>query len=95
MGAVVGVYFPRSRPIAIGMTLFTFLCFALALALEKHAAWSLWAICLVLFALAWVGQFIGHHIEGKKPSFLKDLAFLMIGPAWLLAKLYRRFGIAY
>lgn len=39
---------------------------------------------LIVFALAWVGQFIGHGIEGKKPSFLKDLQFLLIGPAWLL-----------
>lgn len=37
-----------------------------------------------LFALAWIGQFIGHGIEGKKPSFFKDLQFLLIGPAWLM-----------
>lgn len=38
---------------------------------------------LMIFAIAWVGQFIGHHIEGKKPSFFKDLQFLLIGPAWV------------
>jgi len=92
---VLGFYFSRSRPIAVGMALFNLLCYMLALVLEKHAFRPLWAICLVLFAIAWVGQFIGHHIEGRKPSFLKDLAFLLIGPAWLLAKLYRRFGIRY
>jgi len=43
----------------------------------------LW-LSLGIFALAWVGQFIGHGIEGKKPSFLKDLQFLLIGPAWLM-----------
>lgn len=48
-----------------------------------------------IFALAWVGQFIGHHIEGKKPSFLKDLQFLLIGPAWLLHFLYKKWGIRY
>lgn len=37
-----------------------------------------------LFIIAWIGQFIGHNIEGKKPSFLKDLQFLLIGPAWLM-----------
>lgn len=37
-----------------------------------------------LFVIAWIGQFIGHKIEGKKPSFLKDLQFLLIGPAWLM-----------
>ncbi len=37
-----------------------------------------------LFVIAWIGQFIGHKIEGKKPSFLKDIQFLLIGPAWLM-----------
>ena len=44
---------------------------------------------IVIFALAWVGQFYGHHIEGKKPSFLKDLQFLLIGPAWVFEKIAR------
>ncbi|MBA4303913.1 MAG: hypothetical protein C0424_06785 [Sphingobacteriaceae bacterium] len=46
-----------------------------------------------VFAVAWVGQFIGHKIEGKKPSFLKDLQFLLIGPAWLLHFVYQKMGI--
>ncbi len=48
-----------------------------------------------VFVLAWVGQFIGHHIEGRRPSFLTDLQYLLIGPLWLLAKLLRRLGVAY
>lgn len=50
---------------------------------------------LGIFALAWVGQFIGHKIEGKKPSFLEDLQFLLIGPAWLLHFIFRRLGVRY
>lgn len=42
---------------------------------------------LAIFVAAWIGQFYGHHIEGKKPSFVKDLQFLLIGPAWVLEKL--------
>lgn len=42
---------------------------------------------LGIFVAAWIGQFYGHHIEGKKPSFIKDLQFLLIGPAWVLEKL--------
>ena len=42
---------------------------------------------LFIFILAWVGQFYGHKIEGKKPSFFKDLLFLLIGPIWVLKKL--------
>ncbi|GHA64885.1 Mpo1 family 2-hydroxy fatty acid dioxygenase [Pontibacter akesuensis] len=55
----------------------------------------LWLICLVVFVLAWIGQFYGHKVEGKKPSFLKDLQFLLIGPAWLLGFIYRKLGIPY
>ena len=55
----------------------------------------LWASSLAIFVLAWVGQFIGHKIEGKKPSFFEDLQFLMIGPLWLLGHIYRERGIRY
>jgi uncharacterized membrane protein YGL010W len=55
----------------------------------------LWITSIIIFALAWVGQFYGHAVEGKKPSFLKDVQFLMIGPAWVLAFLYRKLGIKY
>jgi len=47
------------------------------------------------FVLLWIAQFVGHKIEGKRPSFLTDLQFLLIGPAWVLASLYRRLGIPY
>lgn len=50
---------------------------------------------LIIFAVAWVFQFIGHKIEGKKPSFLQDLQFLLIGPLWTLSFFYRRIGIKY
>lgn len=50
---------------------------------------------VTIFVLAWIGQFIGHKIEGAKPSFFKDLQFLLMGPAWLLSFLYDRLGIRY
>ena len=53
------------------------------------------AVAVAVFVLAWIGQFIGHKIEGKKPSFFEDIKFLLVGPAWLLADVYRRVGIAY
>ena len=52
-------------------------------------------VSLGIFAAAWVGQFIGHNIEGKKPSFLEDVQMLLIGPAWLLHFIYRKVGIQY
>lgn len=56
---------------------------------------SLWALSIIIFVVAWIGQFIGHHIEGAKPSFFKDLQFLLVGPAWLLGFIYQRLGIKY
>ena len=43
-----------------------------------------WWLFVGIFIIAWIGQFIGHRIEGKKPSFFKDLQFLLIGPLWVL-----------
>ena len=53
------------------------------------------AAFIVIFVAAWVGQFIGHRIEGKKPSFVEDVQFLLIGPAWLLSFIYKRLGVRY
>jgi uncharacterized membrane protein YGL010W len=57
--------------------------------------WPLWQTSLVIFVVAWIGQFIGHAIEGRRPSFFKDLQFLLIGPLWLLAAAYRRLSVPY
>lgn len=54
---------------------------------------AIWA--LVIFVIAWIGQFIGHKIEGKKPSFLQDVQFLLIGPAWLLHFIFKKLGVKY
>ncbi|MBS0365727.1 MAG: DUF962 domain-containing protein [Proteobacteria bacterium] len=59
----------------------------------SHLPWPLWQTSLVIFVAAWIGQFIGHAVEGRRPSFFKDVQFLMIGPLWLVAALYR--GTAY
>lgn len=48
-----------------------------------------WIVALVVFVLAWLGQFYGHSVEGKKPSFLKDVQFLLIGPLWLMYPILR------
>ena len=94
--ALALVYYVRlSSRLALGMVL---VWAAMAMALRVVAGTAvlpLWAICLIIFALAWVGQFWGHKVEGKKPSFLKDLQFLLIGPLWLLHFGYRWTGWKY
>ncbi len=49
--------------------------------------------CVSVFIISWIGQFWGHKIEGKKPSFLQDLVFLLIGPLWVTRFLYKKLGI--
>ena len=85
-------YFRLSPALAVGMLLFSVLCLFIAQMIENSGL-SLWQVCLGLFVLAWIGQFWGHSVEGKRPSFFKDLQFLMIGPAWLMRFVYRRLGI--
>lgn len=92
---VVLYYFSLSRTLWIGMLLFGLLCLAVCHWIEVSFSTPLWLVCVVLFVLAWIGQFYGHKVEGKKPSFLKDIQFLLIGPAWLMSFIYRRLGIRY
>lgn len=49
-------------------------------------------VALGVFVLAWIGQFVGHKFEGHRPSFLTDLSYLLVGPAWLMEKFLRRLG---
>ena len=48
---------------------------------------NLFYASIIIFVVAWIGQFYGHKVEGKKPSFIKDLQFLLIGPLWVVKKL--------
>lgn len=94
LGFAVGYYSLLSRPLAVGMVFVGAGFYAAALALGGLPL-PLWATSLLVFAAAWVVQFIGHKIEGAKPSFLEDVQFLLIGPLWLLSDVYRRLGIRY
>ncbi|WP_230658642.1 Mpo1 family 2-hydroxy fatty acid dioxygenase [Psychrobacter sp. I-STPA10] len=83
LSALVLLFYIRlSAPLFLAMGIFMLFCFALITLLP--VGFKFWA---ALFVLAWIGQFIGHKLEGKKPSFFEDLQFLLIGPAWLAASL--------
>ncbi len=93
-------YIRLSLPLFVG-----FVFIALGIAIGNEALfnmlggpgneWVMVAASVLIFVLAWIGQFIGHNIEGKKPSFFKDLQFLLIGPAWLLHFLLKKVGLPY
>jgi len=63
------------------------------LAIQSSGASLLW-IGLATWLLAWVVQIYGHKVEGAKPSLVDDLVFLLIGPLFVMHKLYRRVGLA-
>ena len=86
-------YARLSSALALGMLLLVLPSMAgLDAGLAALGAWALPALVAV-FAVTWVAQFVGHALEGAKPSFFEDLQFLLIGPLWLLADAYRRVGL--
>ena len=79
-----------SLPLGIGTAVLAALCFWLnASVLQSFGSVVLLAAGIAVFVLAWIGQFVGHLVEGRRPSFFTDLVYLMIGPPWVLAKAYR------
>lgn len=86
-------YLRSSFAMFLGIAIFTYLCYQGIFILNQIDLKL--EIALSIFIIAWIGQFIGHKIEGKKPSFFKDVQFLLIGPAWLIAFIYQKLGIKY
>src|ERR1700730_2783043 len=92
---------------AIGATMvfYVWLSPRLALGMLGVMALMVWPLALLgsstlivsiaVFVAAWIGQFIGHILEGRKPAFLQDLRSLLTIPVWVLAGLYRRLAIRY
>lgn len=91
-GWAMWYYFQLSKPLAYGMLAMSALMLAI---LALMPPMTVLPLSIAVFVVAWIGQFIGHKIEGKKPSFLDDLRFLLIGPLFVLGFLYRRLNLAY
>jgi uncharacterized membrane protein YGL010W len=89
-------YMRLSRPLGFGMlAVFVVLGLVTEALYRILGARDLLWLAIGVFVVAWIAQFIGHHIEGRRPAFLTDLVYLLIGPAWLTAKVMRKLGIAY
>lgn len=93
--AVMAFYFRLSVSLAFGLLGFVSICYVLIEYQTILCPFPVWKSSLILFVLAWIGQFIGHKVEGQKPSFFKDVVFLLIGPAWLMHFIYKRLEIVY
>ncbi len=84
-------YFLLNRVMFVGMMIQSVLMLTLTSWLASRGI--LLQISLIIFVLSWIFQFWGHKIEGKKPSFADDLAFLLIGPLWVQKALFKRMGL--
>ncbi|MDG1398013.1 MAG: DUF962 domain-containing protein [Polaribacter sp.] len=89
IGVIISFFYLR-----LGFIYFTEMLFVMLLCILGNF-WignnlNLFYVSIIIFVLAWIGQFYGHKIEGAKPSFLKDLEFLLIGPLWVIEKLRKR-----
>lgn len=80
-------YVRLSISTALKILLFASLCVWVNHLIESLT--NLLFVSLAIFVIAWIGQFYGHKLEGKKPSFFKDLQFLLIGPAWVFENLLK------
>ena len=90
MTALISLYYlAKDLVIAIEMIIFSILCLVLNAYLEKVGI-PLLISAVIVFIIAWIFQFIGHNIEGKKPSFFKDLQFLLVGPAWIIQQFFKQ-----
>jgi len=86
------VYYARlSWPFTLCMLLLSSVMLALVDAMD--AAGVLVQASVGIFVVAWIFQFIGHHLEGKKPSFFEDLQYLLVGPLFVLSKAFERLGV--
>ncbi|QDH71072.1 Mpo1 family 2-hydroxy fatty acid dioxygenase [Marilutibacter alkalisoli] len=91
-------YYRASRRLAFGMlAVFVAMAWATRWLHGTFGTMNLLYLAVGVFVVAWIGQFVGHSklFEGRKPSFLTDLRYLLVGPAWVLAKLYRKLGWGY
>ena len=89
VGLIISVFYLR-----LGLWYFIEMLFIILLAIIANF-WlgnqtNLLYASIIIFVLAWIGQFYGHKVEGAKPSFLKDLEFLLIGPLWVIQKLGKK-----
>ena len=105
--ALLWVASPTAAYALIGLSFLYYVSLSFTLAMGTLAVAALMVASLVpwgpallplavaVFVAAWIGQFVGHRIEGRRPSFLDDVRFLLVGPAWLLHLACRRLGVPY
>ena len=91
LAASLVYYWRLSSVFLVSMVVVTLIMLVIVAAL--HAKGILLPACLAIFVVAWIFQFIGHRIEGKKPSFFEDVQYLWVGPLFVLSLLFTKLGL--
>ena len=89
VGIVFFYYQKLSKTAALLMLVWLLIYLGLVVLLKPYII----EISVLLFAFGWILQFLGHLIEGKRPSFFEDLRYFLIGPLFVVQKVISKFGI--
>ena len=89
VGIVFFYYLKLSTTAALLMLVWLLIYLGLVVLLKPYII----EISILLFAFGWILQFLGHFIEGKRPSFFEDLRYFLIGPLFVVQKVISKFGI--
>ena len=89
VGIVFFYYLKLSKTAALLMLVWLLIYLGLVVLLKPYII----EISVLLFAFGWILQFLGHLIEGKRPSFFEDLRYFLIGPLFVVQKVISKFGI--
>ena len=89
VGIVIIYYLKLSKIAALLMLVWLLIYLGLVILLKPYII----EISILLFAFGWILQFLGHFIEGKRPSFFEDLRYFLIGPLFVAQKVMSKFGI--
>ena len=82
------MFFYLRLSVKMALLILSFMVLCILGNLQISPLMPLWQSSLIIFVGAWIGQFYGHKLEGQKPSFLDDVKFLLIGPAWILDDIF-------
>jgi uncharacterized membrane protein YGL010W len=89
VAASLAYYARLSAVFLVTMAVLSAIGLALVHAMGEHVL----TISSAIFVAAWIAQFVGHKVEGRKPSFFEDLQYLWVGPIFVASKLFLKLGI--
>ena len=85
-------YFRMSLGMTVLMAGWLAVSLAIIVAVDRSGLSLAWNAA-GLWLLAWAVQVWGHKVEGKKPSFVDDLVFLLVGPMFVSIELAHKLGV--